>query len=577
MIMQDEIKNRKHSNSFINYIIGGNKLEIGVILFFAISYIVVTIFHEPWFDEAQAWQIARCASLKDILFTIPHYEGHPALWHLLLFIPAKLGLPFEISLKVIGGLLILLCVYLVEYKSPFKRWFKLLLPFTFFFFYQYGVIVRPYSLLLVLVILAAMFFKGKNDKPFRFVVVLIAMCCTSALGIIIAGGIAISWVIDIISEQGIKETMKSLFTTKRMLSLWLLLFSALFVCFQVLPKNDKLATNFVKKNSFIERFVCSLFAFLPDSFLTESPWSSGENLLIDIKFNIGELIAVSCLGIFIWFLIWLLSNKKKFKYFSITYTLFALFSALVYFNAHHIGIVLYIILFWAWINFSEKETDYRILKIKSMVEKKSENKEWLKGIFKPETQKSIKKLVTFIEVIIVCLSVYWSISSSILDIKIQYNFGREAANYIKENHLENLTIFSEWGYSEDSTEGKVHINDVYYMHIPVNIYPYFDDEIVDNMERGYVTHIYSDEEACERIIDQWRELGEPDIMLGYVDLKNIYGENIKRTDYSPVFRLETNIIWRGSEYIAYNYIFARNDIIEQYNLISLYDEIHTNE
>jgi len=48
-------------------------------------------FHEPWFDEAQAWQIAKCASLKDILFTIPHYEGHTPLWHLILCCRPNLG------------------------------------------------------------------------------------------------------------------------------------------------------------------------------------------------------------------------------------------------------------------------------------------------------------------------------------------------------------------------------------------------------------------------------------------------------------------------------------------------------
>ena len=50
----------------------------------SIAVIVGMSFHEPWFDEAQAWQIARSASLREILFEIPHYEGHPQLWHLIL-------------------------------------------------------------------------------------------------------------------------------------------------------------------------------------------------------------------------------------------------------------------------------------------------------------------------------------------------------------------------------------------------------------------------------------------------------------------------------------------------------------
>ena len=86
-------------------ILEGKKLEwVGLILF-AIAYAVISAFHEPWFDEAQAWQIAKCASLQEMLFEIPHYEGHPPLWHLILAIPAKLGVPFEIGLKTVGFLI----------------------------------------------------------------------------------------------------------------------------------------------------------------------------------------------------------------------------------------------------------------------------------------------------------------------------------------------------------------------------------------------------------------------------------------------------------------------------------------
>lgn len=59
----------------------------------------VMAFHEPWFDEAQSWLIARDASFRDMLLVRPHYEGHPPLWWLMLSVPAKLGVPYEIGLK----------------------------------------------------------------------------------------------------------------------------------------------------------------------------------------------------------------------------------------------------------------------------------------------------------------------------------------------------------------------------------------------------------------------------------------------------------------------------------------------
>ena len=60
-----------------------------------LSIVGVTVgHHEPWLDEAQGWLIARDATWSDLLRTIPRYEGSPILWHLLLRLPARCGLPY---------------------------------------------------------------------------------------------------------------------------------------------------------------------------------------------------------------------------------------------------------------------------------------------------------------------------------------------------------------------------------------------------------------------------------------------------------------------------------------------------
>ena len=40
--------------------------------------------HEMWRDELQAWLLARDSAGPADLFANLKYEGHPALWHLLL-------------------------------------------------------------------------------------------------------------------------------------------------------------------------------------------------------------------------------------------------------------------------------------------------------------------------------------------------------------------------------------------------------------------------------------------------------------------------------------------------------------
>jgi hypothetical protein len=54
---------------------------------------IVGPHHEPWFD-AQAWLIARDATLWDLLAHRVRYEGSPGLWHLLLWFLSRAGMPF---------------------------------------------------------------------------------------------------------------------------------------------------------------------------------------------------------------------------------------------------------------------------------------------------------------------------------------------------------------------------------------------------------------------------------------------------------------------------------------------------
>jgi hypothetical protein len=57
-----------------------------------IFFVVVALgmaHHEPWRDELQAWMIARDSGSLPELFQNIRYEGHPAGWHLLLFVLSR--------------------------------------------------------------------------------------------------------------------------------------------------------------------------------------------------------------------------------------------------------------------------------------------------------------------------------------------------------------------------------------------------------------------------------------------------------------------------------------------------------
>lgn len=199
-----------------------------------IAYVTVTVtvscFHEPWFDEAQAWLIARDCSWKELLTVRTHYEGHPPFWWMLLAIPAKLGMPYEIGLKSLNLMCAALMIWLLEFKTKLPELLKVILPFSYFLCYQYGVTSRPYALMIAAMLLIAINWNNRNTKPWPVILSMMLLCATSSYGLAIAGMLALNWTIQFLCGE------RSLIKNKqRFAGLVLLLVFAIILLLDVLP------------------------------------------------------------------------------------------------------------------------------------------------------------------------------------------------------------------------------------------------------------------------------------------------------------------------------------------------------
>jgi hypothetical protein len=102
--------------------------------------------HEPWADEAQAWQLARSLSLPALFCKYIRYEGSPGLWHLILWMLNKAHVSYS-GMHWFSGMLALAGTAVLVLRSPFPRYLKLSLPFTYFLLFQYAVVARSYVLI----------------------------------------------------------------------------------------------------------------------------------------------------------------------------------------------------------------------------------------------------------------------------------------------------------------------------------------------------------------------------------------------------------------------------------------------
>ncbi len=124
------------------------------------------INHAPWRDEAQSWLLVRDLNLPQLINQLP-YEGTPPLWHLIIFPFAKLGLPYASEL-IIHYLIALTLIFIFLFASPLPKKIKVLIPFTYYFLFEYAIVARNYSLTALLLFLIAALYKKRFDKPLLY-------------------------------------------------------------------------------------------------------------------------------------------------------------------------------------------------------------------------------------------------------------------------------------------------------------------------------------------------------------------------------------------------------------------------
>lgn len=539
-------KKLQRFNSYVEHI-PKKKPEIFVWLASIVSHFVLCYFHEPWLDEAIAWQIARCASPWQILFEVPHYEGHPPLWHLVLLPFAKSGCPYELSLDIVSGFFVGLTVFLLMKYAPLPRLIKLWLPFTYFYFYQYNVLSRPYCMMLLAFVLLGMYYPDRNKKPGRYVLSLLFLCLTSAFGIVLAGGIALVWLCEIWRER-------FTFADRRILWLGGLLLAAVCLLFMILPRNNTMgiqSTSDSAPNSLAVRLLYMFFALPAEvSFITVL---NQTNKLDYVNYYPSVFVTACIAGLMIWAFLWHFGKKRRnLPLLLVPYTMYALFGAAVYAMNYHMGIGLLMIVFWLWTCYTREESGQAELQI-SLGEKERE----LLVCFR-----------TLLIAVVMVVSVSWSAAAAIHEIQDRYELGSDIAGFIKAHGMERYRIMSRWNTVYDE-EDNIIFRDVNVCNYADAIAPYFAHNILYNFRLGSDTENYSphwieSEEKTKEIMAQWKAGGYPDILIDEVDLEQLYSpEELDYRDYALVYREYADMIWKEKRDYSYVQIFVRRDLLDE--------------
>ena len=545
------------------------KCDVITLIIYLLGVCTVSFFHEPWFDEAQAWAIARSGSLKEILFEIPHYEGHPPLWDLILLPFAKLGAPYELSLAIVNIFFMTLAVAVLLFKSPFPKLIRCLLPFNFFLFYQYGVISRPYCILVLAIFLAAVCYKNRNEHPVKYLLCLALMCAVHSYGIMIAGGLCIVWLIEIFIEYKKSGKLADILKDRRCWLMFCLLIFAMLVMAAIVPDENvylggKMSSETEKKFDFSCINILFCFVIFSDSIITS--FFNYAGVPSEIASQI-PVIVVSILLVALF--VTITYRNKKLLTFLLPYGVLSIFGSFVYISPHHIGVITAFVIFVLWIIVDESG---KVLLPEYM------NK------ISAKIGKKLKVIVKAIAFLPLLIPIAWSCTSSYFDIRYPYWFD-EAADFIKEYHLDDYKIMGYWqqvlnGEIDDDAFWNVDEADYMWHDYPnlqgisVALNPYFDKNIfcyfnIDKHDKTFQYYRANTQKEAEEEFSKWREQGEPDVVIERCEITKAYPD-IDVDNYVAVKRIYFYKPYKFETYDQYITIYVTKDL---FNKIGTLEEL----
>lgn len=383
----DDVKNK--GKSFI--------YKILIILLFIIGAICVANVHEPWSDEAQSFLLARDNSLKEIIY-YSRFEGTSPLWFIIIKIFICLGGKYN-TCYIIPILFTTIGLFIFEFKVKAPKEIKVLLPFTYYIFYQYTIIVRSYCLVFPCLMAICSIYRNRREKPLLYCILMFFLMNICSYTFVIAGSLYLIDILELFNKNGESKlyNIKNKFSQIKNIEL----------------DNKEVAFLIA---IFLE-LLFSLLMLIPDkncNFIGNGGRTFGYIIYHATigSMNVSNNIYFNFITTLILFLIIFAIRKEK-DIINILLFSYILFIPLILENMFltcqmwHIGIVTIMI--------------FTVFILNNMI----------------NTNKAIKNML----VVMCIIQIMWTGSSIRYDIKNNYSASKDVANFLIENNCEDKVIY----------------------------------------------------------------------------------------------------------------------------------------
>jgi hypothetical protein len=157
------------------------------------------VHHEPWRDEADAWLMARDASVGELL-RIMGAAGTPSLWYFVQLPFAKLGFPF-VTQAVLNSAAGVAAAAIFLFRARLPLALRIAFVFGYFMAFEYSVVARSYALSMLLAFSAAALYPLRERRPLAFGVAIGLLANTNAHSFFVASGFAAPLLLECVAAR----------------------------------------------------------------------------------------------------------------------------------------------------------------------------------------------------------------------------------------------------------------------------------------------------------------------------------------------------------------------------------------
>ncbi len=291
-----------------------NKIFLIVILLWVIITILRCIFHQPWYDEAHAWIIAKQLSFLDII-ALMKYEGHTFLWYLLIMPFAKADLWYPIPMQILNWIFSFIAILILWKKAPLNPITKTIVTFSYPFLAQLPIIARCYAIGVMFLFMLTALYNDRLKKPLIYST-LITLCANTSV-MALYGAVAFGF---IFAFDLVKNALEGTVTRKDFrISFVIMALGAVLILWQLVGANSGIVMT---ADMFVNHFTQYLF---------------GSNYIFNLINAIGLILTLIIVPVVIF------SNKRVFFFYCFTF-----FSLITTFIFKYSGYAHHYIFFWIY-------------------------------------------------------------------------------------------------------------------------------------------------------------------------------------------------------------------------------------